>query len=408
MKKLNIILLALYFFMLMPVDSFSQVIEVYLENTGDETVYVAYGYHPSNKYIHKSDTYKGWYPIKPGEKEYFFGVGKNDEASFAFMKRGGNVIYNPKGGSKSGVSSFYVDPKNAFEYNDSSPDSFIKIYTSFGIAQAYCHNCDGQILHQTIGIPSYKTDKVERLRATNENKKKAGWKYTQRSMNIRKKYNGNSTVNKHCYKFNNVKMKFAKYFHPNIKRTRKVGNTVEVIEPTYIYIEPIDYNNKQVDYYGKTYAKLRLKTLEKMTGLLVDEIKGYKKEIPKLNLNFYMCDEDVEEENDELNPRVIYKIYPSSENYEHQKWRNKKNNLVNKDLSKIVVQMELAINAQVNNIKEFYPETWKPKSILIIKKYFSGLGFKTSEMSDDTILDYGLNLSKYLTTLKGLTKLKGE
>lgn len=161
-RKTFQIIILLFAFLLSTLDSFGQIIKVYLENTGNETINVAYGYHYRGLFSEKS-TYRGWYRLNPGDKHLYTTLGTHGQASIAFSKRGGYVIYRLKNANNKniGVDGFYVNPGKSFEYTDGNyAKSYSPIMTSYRVAQAYCYKCEGQTLYLTLAVPSNTSDKV--------------------------------------------------------------------------------------------------------------------------------------------------------------------------------------------------------------------------------------------------------
>jgi len=174
--KLNRITIGktLFVFVLLLCTSFKEYnarMRLYFKNTGDETIYVAYGYHEWLKYPENKleSTYSGWHSIEPGQESYMFSINNEDDiASFAFVKRSGYIVYDIETNTnrKIGVDSIYVHPVKGFRYTDIAPSSFMPIKTSFKI-QLETNGGDGT-LNLTIEIPSYLTDKVIPMKAPND------------------------------------------------------------------------------------------------------------------------------------------------------------------------------------------------------------------------------------------------
>lgn len=150
-------------------DSYAQQMRVHLKNTGDEKVYVAKYYYEWGGMLFHSDNngwkpirVSGWYGIEPGENAYLADVdGFSDRVGFAFMKRGGSVVYEP---ANSKLEEFRatvaVDPVNGFSYTGRSPEGYVSIPTSF---ETKLGGYGEGILNQYIEIPSYRTDSVDEI-----------------------------------------------------------------------------------------------------------------------------------------------------------------------------------------------------------------------------------------------------
>lgn len=144
-------------------NTLSQEMAIYLKNTGDENIYVAYGYGHYIGFSSDWETiYRGWLPIQPGERKYITSIySELSSVSIAFAKRDGYIKYNYQGNTnhKFGEDTIYVDPADVFKYTDKAPSSYIPIATSLKI-KLRINRFGNHILYQTFEVPSYLTDKV--------------------------------------------------------------------------------------------------------------------------------------------------------------------------------------------------------------------------------------------------------
>lgn len=145
----------------------AQELNIYFKNTGNETVYVAKYYFEWGGILFHSENngwkpikVSGWYTLKPGQTSFMGTVyGYSDRMGFAFMKRGGSVVYKSSNASLDRFrEQLFIFPKGIFDYVGKAPIGMVKIPTSF---EAKLEGYDGEgTLNSYISIPSNTTDTV--------------------------------------------------------------------------------------------------------------------------------------------------------------------------------------------------------------------------------------------------------
>ncbi len=137
---------------------------IYIRNTGDETVHVAFGDTRWLGFFHSSDGWskvrsRGWYEVKPGQRQRIAIIDQWERAAFAFNKRGGYVRYDVSSTDRleRRMPTIAVQPGDAFDIRERAQGSQVTIPTSFEMALV---GSGGGILHQTIEIQSLRSDQV--------------------------------------------------------------------------------------------------------------------------------------------------------------------------------------------------------------------------------------------------------
>jgi len=266
-KSLNFKIIIFLSFFLNYIPILSQEIKLYLKNTGNEAISVAFGYHKKG-WFNSSDKYYGWYKLEPGQTDYYLSIYSDSEASFVFAKRSGSIVYNIKNpaNQKIGVDKIYVSPDgNGFKYEGNPPSSYVPIQTSFKIAQAYCYNCSGQTLHQTIEIPSYSTDKVvpldKKKTQIKTSKIKDGYELGKAFGSLsNKKSNSSHSANISLAK------KYKDYYFQNsvAKRITKISNDCYSIRDVKVKVQ----NNKST--YGSYWIFENEKLFTRINNLPIE------------------------------------------------------------------------------------------------------------------------------------------
>jgi len=163
-------LLLLLILCISPINARDAEMRVYLKNTGNEQINVAYAFHPYRGKFHTPSGFgkqkvSGWHTLAPGQSRYFVTIDEWDQATFVFSKRDGFIVYTPKNNRGNyGVPKLDVNPTKNFSYVGSAPaDCNVSIRKSFGVKMGGLG--DGRA-NFTLLVPSMTTDPVTPFKKT--------------------------------------------------------------------------------------------------------------------------------------------------------------------------------------------------------------------------------------------------
>lgn len=133
---------------------------IYVQNTGDETVWAASAQYVDGDKLHV----RGWLEVQPGERELLYSKNFTGEIAVALTKRGGFAKYelDEKPDSKRSIDDMFVNPDDKFDlvYDPNGippgPD-FVRVETSF----AFLYSAGSTTFEQTVTVPSMQTDTVQ-------------------------------------------------------------------------------------------------------------------------------------------------------------------------------------------------------------------------------------------------------